>query len=962
MNGFRARARAVDMLGRQQIANLPTALSELFKNSHDAYATKARADFHRNLNLLVVSDDGVGMDRETFEQAWLTIATESKLDRTPVPRPQGMAERVQLGEKGIGRFAIGALGSQVLVVSKREGCPGVAALVSWKMFELPRIDLDDVPVGLIELGSGGLTPEDVTRLKKPLEEAVTGFRGLDSTPQWSSRLNEILADLDAVPADPYGTVPDLAPISGSGTQFFIAPVSDDLPSEIENPDPKEAPLLDATLHGFTEAWLGRGARSDFSIDFVDHRGGGDDQSLLEAGDFFGTEDFNHADHEIAGQFDENGDFFGSIRIYDETLEDFVIKCPEAMQPRCGPFSFELGYVQGLANESRLAPEHYTDMNQKLRRLGGLYVYMDGIRVQPYGRPDVDYLSIEERRTFGANYYYFSYRRMFGAVRLTSQHNSGLQEKAGREGFTRSRAYTDFQRLLINLFKELAARFFRSDGSQVQAYEKGRERLKREDTLRKEREKRAREGRRQLQARLTTAVRYLDETDFQKQASEIVQALRSSLDGIDRLQPATRAVAEARRDLQQLLEPLEFGEPEGFAPTGPMRQDMMQVDRSQSDIEVSYVQPALDAVDSLAAAAEALLAAVEADQQERQRFVEEKVTEARGRVAIAHGDGARALSSLSETVQSALKRLQEDFDAQIEGIATPAATGSSGWIQEQAEFEQAVETLAAEACRKLARVSNQVQASGHVLSAQIPAPEDFAAAADAEIVELRAQADAQLELVQLGMALAVVDHEFRSTVDSIRKDVRQVGSWAKKNPQLVDLYEALRRDFDHLDSYLSLLTPMQRRLRRTKTTIKGSDISRYLDQLFYERLRTLGVEIRPSREFQAFTLEGFTSTFYPVFINLVDNSLYWIEQAGPGQAHSIELDTQGDALVYRDSGPGIADDIADQVFDFGFTTKPGGSGLGLAIASQVLDRAGWTIGLGDPANGAEFVICPQQGKQ
>ena len=228
----------------------------------------------------------------------------------------------------------------------------------------------------------------------------------------------------------------------------------------------------------------------------------------------------------------------------------------------------------------------------------------------------------------------------------------------------------------------------------------------------------------------------------------------------------------------------------------------------------------------------------------------------------------------------------------------------------------------------------------------PAPAELAAAADAEIVELRAQADDQLEYVQLGMALAVVDHEFRATVSSIRSDVRRVGSWAKKNPQLVGLYEDLRRDFDHLDSYLTLLTPMQRRLRRTRTTIKGSDISRFLNELFRERLRAANTEILASREFEAAKIVGYASTFYPVFINLVDNSLYWIQSAGPGASKStIELSKRGDTLIYRDTGPGIAEEIAERVFDFGFTTKPGGSGLGLAIASQVLDRAGWSIGLG-----------------
>ena len=43
-----------------------------------------------------------------------------------------------------------------------------------------------------------------------------------------------------------------------------------------------------------------------------------------------------------------------------------------------------------------------------------------------------------------------------------------------------------------------------------------------------------------------------------------------LDFCDRLQPAFRRVAAARRALRQLTTSLEFDEPEGFAPTEPMR--------------------------------------------------------------------------------------------------------------------------------------------------------------------------------------------------------------------------------------------------------------------------------------------------------------------------------------------------------------------------------------------------------
>ncbi len=44
---FKTRARAVDMLRRQQIASISTAIGELFKNAFDAYATHVAVDYYR---------------------------------------------------------------------------------------------------------------------------------------------------------------------------------------------------------------------------------------------------------------------------------------------------------------------------------------------------------------------------------------------------------------------------------------------------------------------------------------------------------------------------------------------------------------------------------------------------------------------------------------------------------------------------------------------------------------------------------------------------------------------------------------------------------------------------------------------------------------------------------------------------------------------------------------------------
>nr|MBF4360470.1 hypothetical protein [Vibrio anguillarum] len=120
-------ARAVDMLGRQQIAGIPTAIHELFKNAHDAYARNAEIDYYQNQNLVVLRDDGIGMTEEDFISKWLTIGTSSKygVNRKSEYIPEGMAERKLMGEKGIGRLAIASIGRQVVVLTRAERRDGL---------------------------------------------------------------------------------------------------------------------------------------------------------------------------------------------------------------------------------------------------------------------------------------------------------------------------------------------------------------------------------------------------------------------------------------------------------------------------------------------------------------------------------------------------------------------------------------------------------------------------------------------------------------------------------------------------------------------------------------------------------------------------------------------------------------------------------------------------------------------
>ena len=184
MAKIRTRARAVDMLGRQQIAGIQNAVSELFKNAHDAYAKNVRIDyFEKNgkngEGLLVIRDNGVGMTHDDFLNKWLVLGTESKFSHSSRSGyiPVGYDQRPITGEKGIGRLAIALLGRQVLVVTRavREDGPNdlVMAWIHWGLFEIPGVDIEDIEVP-VSTHHGPTLPsiEDIVHLKGKLLACV----------------------------------------------------------------------------------------------------------------------------------------------------------------------------------------------------------------------------------------------------------------------------------------------------------------------------------------------------------------------------------------------------------------------------------------------------------------------------------------------------------------------------------------------------------------------------------------------------------------------------------------------------------------------------------------------------------------------------------------------------------------------------------------------------------------------
>ena len=114
----------------------------------------------------------------------------------------------------------------------------------------------------------------------------------------------------------------------------------------------------------------------------------------------------------------------------------------------------------------------------------------------------------------------------------------------------------------------------------------------------------------------------------------------------------------------------------------------------------------------------------------------------------------------------------------------------------------------------------------------------------------------------------------------------------------------------------------------------------------------------------FRFSSWQQDIYAIFTNLVDNSIYWMnEKKAPKREITIEVVTDGDSLLhvdYRDTGPGIEPDLitSEVIFEPQFSTKPSGTGLGLAIAGEAATRNGLELKAFESEQGAWFRLQPK----
>lgn len=981
MAKFKPRARSLDLLGRQQIAGVPTALNELFKNAYDAYADNVEVDFFRKADLLVLRDDGVGMTKEDFENRWLTIGTESKLDtKSGISKPtkdKNKTIRPVMGEKGIGRLAIAAIGPQVLVITRaRRGSElgeYVLAFINWSMFELPGIDLDEIEIPLKTYQSlNDINVDEVSTLIKLVEDNLKDLKDKTDPKIYQRALNEIAEFRFNSKALSLKQGPS---IEQGGTCFMIQPVDESLYADTEARSDRLVSELHQMLCGFSNTMVN--PEVPIKTAFRDHNHNGEVEDLISGKNFFTPEDYKNTDHHIRGTFDEYGNFKGKLSVYHMEEQDVEFILNKSGKPLlCGPFKFQFGFLQGNLRDSLLDKQEHVALASKCNSMGGIYVYRDNIRILPYGRPDVDFLGIERRRNLRASTYMFNHRRLIGAIELSREQNAALVEKAGREGFMSNLAYRQFRGILEDFLVRLAQKYFQVDEAYAEEFNSKKELLNKEHDVLKKRSKKSSEKKKKLQKALDD---YFDKVEkvtsnedadtwLDKEITRILDETNSKVSGftknIDMDLVADQVISfegNILNQLRELKDTVTIAKPRGFG-LSKLEREWIAYERTQNQVVEPKIKKAeIEVTRIISDLAEVARLHLDAKIRLEQSILILKETEYKklDRVEKDTFSAKRYVDKIIKDLKQSNKKSKIDLELVIDKkIAAVNENAPNTDINKiRTELEQDVENIANDIADKYGHIR-------YALEGIIRLEKNKTEVSDGQTIQaletrmevLQGEYQENLENIQIGLAIKIINHEFSSNIKGVRDSIKSLKKWSDANQSLRNLYDRIRDGFDHLDNYLNLFTPLEKRMHRRKTMITGSSIHDFILKLYEERLQRHDVELTATDAFNEYNLASYASTIYPVFINLIDNSIYWLSTTTI-KPKKIVLDANDEGFIIADNGPGISERDRDNIYEFGYSRKVSGGGMGLFIAKTSLNKEGMDIVLSSPpiTRGTEFII-------
>ena len=231
----------------------------------------------------------------------------------------------------------------------------------------------------------------------------------------------------------------------------------------------------------------------------------------------------------------------------------------------------------------------------------------------------------------------------------------------------------------------------------------------------------------------------------------------------------------------------------------------------------------------------------------------------------------------------------------------------------------------------------------------------------QIIEIEEQLRRADRLSALGELSAGMAHEIRNPLGSIRGTAEILRDGVAPDDPKQEFAEILVREVDRLNRVLEDFL----RFARPDPVEVGRFVLQHVigDVLDLTRQQAVRNNVDVAAELgDEIEIPGQGEQVKQAFLNLVLNALQAMPNGGALEV-SLRVLPQEVQVLFSDSGPGIAPEDRERIFNPFVTTRDSGTGLGLAITQRIIQGHGGRIMLDSrPGEGACFTVCLPRSQQ
>ncbi|AYF45175.1 GHKL domain protein [Halobacteriovorax sp. BALOs_7] len=212
------------------------------------------------------------------------------------------------------------------------------------------------------------------------------------------------------------------------------------------------------------------------------------------------------------------------------------------------------------------------------------------------------------------------------------------------------------------------------------------------------------------------------------------------------------------------------------------------------------------------------------------------------------------------------------------------------------------------------------------------------------------------IAQFGFAAASIAHDIRNHIFVLKIGIDKLIKGREEDPQ--KNYKSLNKHINKVSEITDLyMNVFDKNNANEKNSVSVKKIVDEAIELVAQKFQNSNVVLIV--DIEDFSINCNETEITISIVNLLKNALEEVSCVDKYQSPWVQVHTYASkrSICVTDCGQGISNEIASEIFNFGYSTKKavGGHGVGLAITKALLKRSGFQLGLLKDSKNTTFEV-------